>query len=113
MGRLAPNTRDIAAVRRGLIIQRVLVDGWSPAEAAAFLGVGEQQVARWVAAYRRDGMASLRSKAASRQSPRRWVRRLRMIAARVVTGLRGRLADPEPAPCVILRRSGDDAPGRR
>jgi len=108
MGRLGVDTRSIAAVRRrGQIIQRILVDGWSPAEAAAFLGVEERQVVQWVAAYRRDGMASLRGEAASGRAPRRWVRRLRAMMARIFR-LRGR----KPAPCVELRR-GDERSARR
>ncbi|HEX3863004.1 MAG TPA: helix-turn-helix domain-containing protein [Stellaceae bacterium] len=54
-------TRDITAAQRGQIVQRVLVDGWSAAQAAATSGVSEREVARWVAAYRRYGMASLRN----------------------------------------------------
>jgi hypothetical protein len=101
MGKIETNTRGIAAVRRGQIIQRILVDGWSPAEAAAFLGVEERQVVQWVAAYHRDGMASLRDDPASERAPRRWVRRLRAMMARIFR-LRGR----EPAPCIELRRRG-------
>ena len=56
--------RDLAAAQRGLIIQRVLVDGWSPAEAGKPFGVDERQVAWWIAAYQRHGMASLRGEAA-------------------------------------------------
>jgi hypothetical protein len=103
MARNATNTCGIAAVRRGQIIQRILVDGWSPAEAAAFLGVGQRQVVQWVAAYRRDGMASLRGDFASERAPARWARRLRAVMARFFAGLRGGERHPEPAPCVELR----------
>ena len=112
MGRLEENTRDIAAVRRGQIIQRILVDGWSPAKAAASLGVEERQVVRWVAAYRRNGMASLRGNAASAPMPWRWARRLCAVMARIFAGLRGGDKHPEPHPCVELRR-GDEASTRR
>lgn len=111
MGKIATNTRDIAGARRGQVIQRILVDGWSPAKAAAFLGVEERQVVQWVAAYRRDGMASLRSDAPSERAPRRWVRRLRAMMARVFL-LRGDDGHPEPAPCVALWR-GDERSARR
>jgi hypothetical protein len=107
MRKIETNTRGIAAVRRGQIIQRILVDGWSPAEAAALLGVEERQVVQWVAAYRRDGMASLRGAPASENAPRRWVRRLRVIMARIFM-----LRSGEPAPCVELRR-GDERSARR
>ena len=108
MGRQTANIRDIAAVRRGQVIQRILVDGWSPAEAAAFLGVEERQVVQWLAAYRRDGMASLRGAATSEPIPNRWARRLRAVFA----GLRGGERRAEPAACVELRHR-DDASARR
>jgi hypothetical protein len=104
MGRIESNTRRIAAVRRGQIIQRILVDGWSPTGAAAFFDVEERQVVRWVAAYRRDGMASLRGEPALECAPRRWVRRLRVMMARVFARLRVADPHPGPAPCVELRR---------
>jgi hypothetical protein len=56
----AAKYRAITVVRRALIIQRVIVDGWSSAEAAATFGVSEQLVCIWVADYQRYGMASLR-----------------------------------------------------
>jgi transposase len=99
-------------VRRGQIIQRILVDGWSPAEAAAFLGVGERQVVQWVAAYRRNGMASLRADPASERAPSRWARHLRAVMARFVAGLRGGKRHPPPAPCLEWRQK-DDAGARR
>jgi hypothetical protein len=53
-----PNALTIA--QRGQIVQRVLVEGWTTADAAAVAGVPERLVAAWVADYRRHGMASLR-----------------------------------------------------
>ncbi len=52
--------RDLAAAQRGLIVQRVLVDHWTPKEAGLPFGVDERQVVRLVAAYQRHGMAALR-----------------------------------------------------
>ncbi len=46
--------------QRGQIIQRVIVDGWTCAEAAAAAGIPEKLVDAWVGAFRRHGMASLR-----------------------------------------------------
>jgi hypothetical protein len=46
--------------QRGHIIQRVMVDGWESADAAAALGVTKRIVDIWVADFRRNGMASLR-----------------------------------------------------
>jgi hypothetical protein len=65
--------RDLAAAARGLIVQRVLVDGWTPEEAGAPFGVDGPEVARWVAAYQRHGMAALRGEAACQRGPLRWI----------------------------------------
>ena len=66
--------RKLAAAQRGLIVQRVLVDRWTPEEAAAPFGIDEQHVARLVAAYRRHGMAALRGEDAVEGGPWRWIR---------------------------------------
>jgi len=50
----------LTAVQRGVIVQRVLVDGWTVAAAAAAARLPEAVVAGWVADFRRHGMASLR-----------------------------------------------------
>ena len=50
----------LTPAQRGHIVQRVIVDGWSSAEAGSAIGVPERLVDRWVADYRRHGMASLR-----------------------------------------------------
>src|SRR5579863_5540445 len=105
MGRLGARIRDVAPLRRGRIVQRILVDGWTAAEAAAFFGVTERQVVRWVAAYRRYGMASLHDPIAAERGPRRW---LRATLARLFTGLHSGSDRAEPAPCVELRRGADD-----
>jgi hypothetical protein len=52
--------QPMTAARRALIVQRVLVDGWTSAKAAAAFEVSERQVDVWVADFRRSGMASLR-----------------------------------------------------
>jgi hypothetical protein len=107
MSNISPEIRGIAVAERGLIVQRVLVDGWSPAQVAAAFGLRERQVARWVADYRRYGMASLRDEAALRRPPRRWLRRLRMACARLAAALRGEF-ETQPARCIVLRRGSDD-----
>jgi len=102
-------THTITAAQRGQTIQRVLVDGWSAAQAAAAVGVGvgERQVVRWVAAYKRQGMGSLRGDSATESAPQRWVRRLRAGFARSFTAFRGENRDAPSARCVPLRRGGD------
>jgi hypothetical protein len=67
--------RDLAAATRGLIVQRVLVDGWTPEKAGSPFGVDERVVTQWVAAFRRHGMAALRGEVAVEGGLRRWIRR--------------------------------------
>jgi hypothetical protein len=59
MKRASRQRRTITAAQRGQLVQRVLVDGWTAKQAAQAAGLDERVVAAWVAAYRRDGMASL------------------------------------------------------
>jgi hypothetical protein len=102
---------EVAAVRRAQIIQRVLVDGWSTAQAAAVFGLPERRVARWVNDYRRRGMASLRDDDAGERLHQRWLRSLMSVVSRCSAGLRRGFGLVEPAPCVVLRRTGEK-PGR-
>ena len=88
----SPRPRTIPLARRALIIQRVLVDEWTSAEAAAAFDVSERQVDIWVAEFRRYGMRSLR------RTPRNTLRAeivhltisrpVRGIASRIASGLR-------------------------
>jgi hypothetical protein len=52
--------RRLTAAERGHLVQRVTVDGWSHSKAAAF-GLPRPVADAWVAEFRRQGMASLRS----------------------------------------------------
>jgi hypothetical protein len=108
--------RTMTVARRALIVQCVLVDGWTSAEAAAASGVSERQVDVWVADFRRSGMTSLR-----RASSRKFAVEIRRLAierpisgaARRITNslhwlfARGRLPQPLPP-----RRLNDDRRGR-
>lgn len=112
----ASGQRDtITVARRALIVQRVLVDGWTSAKAGATFGVSERLVNAWVTDYRRHGMASLR------RPPRKTVafeivqltigRPIRggaRIAANRLRRLFVRDRPPQPLP---LRRSNDDRRG--
>ena len=55
--------------RRLLAVQRVL-DGYSAAEVAEFLGVDPRSVRRWVAAYRRTGGTGLVGRPATGRPPK-------------------------------------------
>jgi hypothetical protein len=111
MDALLSKGRGIAAARRGQIIQRVLVDGWSTAQAAAAFGLQERRVARWVADYRRHGMASLRQDDSAERFDQRWLRHICTAVARCIGGLRRGFGLVEPASCVVLRRTGDERGG--
>ena len=107
--------RDISQARRGQIVQRVIVDGWTIARAAAAFDTPPRLVEIWVAAYRRHGMASLR------RAPRRtiaaerlelWL--LRPIAAmlrRVSVGLRRLFGARRHAMPASMRAFKDDRRG--
>jgi Helix-turn-helix domain len=100
---LSRSSCEVAAVQRGQIIQRVLVDGWSAAQAAAVFGLPERRVARWVADYRRRGMASLRDEDAGDRVFQRWLHSLIAALSRGYGGLRRGCGLVEPAPCIRLR----------
>src|SRR5437762_4185875 len=98
MDALLSKSCGIAAAQRGQIVQRVLVDGWSTAQAAATFGLQEWRVARWVADYRRDGMASLREDDSAEGLLQHWFRRLRSAFSRSYGGLRGGFGPGGAAP---------------
>jgi transposase-like protein len=114
MGRVTVRPRTITIAQRGYIIQRVLVDGLSCCEAARRYGVEEQLVEAWIAAYRRDGMASLRCDpgpgGAVGLLRLRLSRSLRVLH-RVAGTLFASSRRDEPAPPSPLRRSQDDRRG--
>jgi transposase-like protein len=107
--------RDISAARRGQIVQRVIVEGWTIARAAAAFDTPPRLVEIWVAAYRRHGMASLR------RAPRQtviaerlelWL--LRPFAAmlrRTSSGFRRLFVARRPAPPASMRAFKDDRRG--
>jgi transposase-like protein len=107
--------RPITAAQRGQIIQRVIVDGWSSARAAAVFGVRERLVAAWVADYRRYGMASLRRKTAGTFVAEIIRPKVALPVAIVCRGvfnrLRGWLVAGRRAPALPLHRSRDDGRG--
>jgi transposase-like protein len=106
--------RTITPAQRGYIIQRVLVDGLKPSEAARLYAVEERLIETWVAAYRRDGMASLRTDPARTVAARFFGPRLsrllhafhRLAHATFAPSPQDRPTTPSP-----LRRSQDDRRG--
>jgi len=110
---LSKSSGEIAAVKRAQIIRRVLVDGWSPAMAAAVFELPERRIARWVNDYKRRGMASLRDDGPGERVMPRWVRALTGAVSRCYAGLRRGFGLVEPAPCVVLRRTEDRPPDNR
>jgi transposase-like protein len=107
--------RVIGPAQRGQIIQRIIVDGWSTAAAAAAFHVSQRLVEAWLADYRRHGMKSLR------HTPRKTVAaeiiRLKIaepllaavhLVAAALHPLRMREARIQPMP---LRRSRDERRG--
>jgi transposase-like protein len=107
--------RILTKAQRGQIVQRVIVDGWSHAEAAAAFAVEERLVAAWVAGYRRHGMASLRhapkhSVAAEIVQLRLW-RPLLSLVQRSAGAVRRLFMRERTAPPSPLRRLQDDGRG--
>ena len=107
--------RSLSAAQRGQVVQRVIVDGWKAADAAAAARVPERLVAVWVADYRRHGMASLRHRprktAAAEYLDRRFLRPARLVFRGVAIAMRWPFAPGRAAPLSPIRRSRDDRGG--
>src|SRR5271169_454116 len=105
----------LTPAQRGHIVQRILVDGWTSAEAGAAVGVPERLVDAWVADYRRHGMASLRHvprKTVAAEILRLWVGRpVRGVSRAISTGLRQLFTGEHPASPSPLDRLNDDHRG--
>ena len=85
---------SLTPAQRGQIVQRVMVDGWTSADAAAAVGLPERLVDAWVADYRRDGMASLRHvprKTVAAEILRLWLGRPVHVVSRLISNGRRRL----------------------
>jgi Helix-turn-helix domain len=112
MKRRSAKPVTLTPAQRGQIVQRVIVDGWTSAEAAAAAGLPERLVDAWVAGYRREGMASLRHvprKTVAAEIFRLWLGRpVRALSRTVSTGLRQLVAHERPASPAPLDRLNDD-----
>ena len=93
--------------RRGHVVQRVIVDGWTICDAARAAGVDERSVIRWVADYRRRGMASLREDGRKWNLPQRFVVFLRTVRRAALHWLGAYSAAPPESPSP-LRLTRDD-----
>ena len=110
--KLHGNARTCPRSRR-LLIERIEVQGWSRAEAAAAAGVSVRTVAKWLARWRAEGERGLVDRSsAPRRIPHRTperrrrlvlgLRRLRLTAAEIAQTL----AMPLSTVCALLKRAG-------
>jgi hypothetical protein len=102
----------ITPAQRGYVVQRIIVDGWSSAQAAGSLGVPKRYVEAWVSEFRRTGMASLRNdpgRTFSAEILRLTITRpVRLLSRKISLSLRRFfLLEPLVQP-VPLRRSNTD-----
>lgn len=112
MDRAAKQSGNNAAAQRGLMVQRVLVDGWSAATVAASYHVDARQVVALVAAYQREGMASLRDEAFATggwRHARLLHRTLARLFPRIFIRLQNAACESRANRCVELARRDDDA----
>ena len=106
-----PSTRNtISIAQRAQIIQRVLVDGWTSAQAAAAFGLSKRLVDLWVADFRKNGMASLREPPGQTVATEMIQRYVRGVLRRISVGLRRMLTAEPPVEPLPLRRTSDDGP---
>jgi leucine-zipper of insertion element IS481 len=108
--------RPLSAAQRGQVVQRIIVDKWTTADAAAVAGVPERLVAAWVADYRRNGMASLRRPSrrtvAAEIVQSRLLRPARFVLRGVAIGMSWLFAwERRPVSPSPIRRSQDDRRG--
>lgn len=107
--------RILTAAQRGQIVQRVLVDGWTIADAAAAARVPERIVAAWVNDFSQHGMASLRQRSgkvvAADYLNHRFTRSFRLAFRGIGMGVRWLFAFERPAATSSIRQSRDDRRG--
>jgi transposase InsO family protein len=74
-------TAKLTVFGRRLLVERIEVEGWSVAHAAAMTGVSRQTATKWVRRYRAEGLAGLEDRSSRpHRSPRR-------LAAEQVTAI--------------------------
>jgi transposase-like protein len=103
------NPPPISIPKRAQIIQRVLVDGWTTAQAAAAFDVSKRLVDSWLADFRRNGMASLR-RAPNETIAAGAVRSLCTALRRIAGALRRSITEESAVEPLPLRRTSEDGP---
>jgi transposase InsO family protein len=104
----------LTVLGRRLLVDRVLVDGWKPADAAKAMGVSRQTAYKWLRRFRDEGPSGLTDRTSA---PRRCPHRLsaeavaEVVAARLDTlhgphRLAYRLGRPRSTIYGVLRRQG-------
>jgi transposase InsO family protein len=99
---------------RRLVVQRVLVEGWTQAAAAAATGVSRATVAKWVKRFREEGLLGLEDRSSA---PHRRPHALRPAAVQQILRARRRTGDgphrlgpmlghPRSTVYAVLRRHG-------
>lgn len=110
-----PQPHTMSPAQRGLIVQRVIVDGWTIAAAAAAARLPEPLVAAWVADFRQFGMASLRRRpskiVAAQYLDRGFVQPTRHGLRALWLVTRWLFALERPFPPSPIRQSRDDRRG--
>jgi transposase-like protein len=102
--------QTITVAERAHIIQRVLVDGWTIAQAANSHGLPKRVVEVWVADFRKNGMSSLRHQPGQTIAAE-ILRVLSTVLRRLGIGLRRSFAGEPVVQPLPLRRSNQDGPG--
>ena len=114
MNTASVHPRVITTAKRALIIQRVIVDGWTIDTAAAYFDMPERLIAAWVTDYRRHGMASLRdppTPTLGSELVHTILRSVKAASRKIWYGLRKPFVIDALAQPVPLRRSPKDGPG--
>ena len=115
MKRRSSQSHTLTAVQRGVIVQRVIVDGWTITAVAAAAGLPEPLVAAWVADFRRRGMASLRHRPGKTVVTDfvRWrlLRPVRLAGRGIASSMRWLFALEPLVPLSPIRQSRDDRRG--
>jgi transposase InsO family protein len=107
-------TAKLTPFGRRLLVERILVEGWSPAIAAETLGVSRATAYKWLRRYRAEGLPGLEDRSARplrvpRALSRRAVRRILRARRRLRVGphrLGPLLGHPRSTVYGVLRRHG-------